>query len=264
LRLLEPRIKADIKATDDIVDWLSPLVFSKTQHDQIAQRQEGTGKWFLESPKFQSWQLGSDKTLFCPGIPGAGKTIMAATVIDHLLRAARHDIGITYLFCEYKAQSDQSTANLFAALLKLLVQTRLGIPTSVRQIYEDHMKQRTRPSLDEILQALQSVCLNYTTVYVIVDALDECSNHNLARDQLITGLRELQAKVDLRLLFTSRPILGITQQFQLDPVLEVRATEEDVRRYVLAQMPRLPKCIHRDEDLKSILQTKISDAVDGM
>src|SRR5947207_3898983 len=78
-----------------IMEWLSPIDFPAQQHDIITQRQEGTGQWFIDTPEFKRWLHGYDKTLFCPGIPGAGKTMMAAITIDHLLGIRGcSDIGV--------------------------------------------------------------------------------------------------------------------------------------------------------------------------
>jgi Cdc6-like AAA superfamily ATPase len=247
------------------MEWLSPTDFPAQQHDIITRIQESTGQWFLDSPEFKKLLQGSDKTLFCHGIPGAGKTMMAAIAIDFLCRTAEcDDIGIAYLFCSYKAQADQSASSLFAALLKQLVQSRPDIAAPVTRNCEHHIKQRSRPSLDKILRVLQSVCLNYTTVYIVVDALDECTDRDGTQGRLIDKLRELQVKTDVRLLFTSRFIPEITQKFQLNLMLEVRASEEDVKRFVAGQMPRLPNCIRRDDELKQAVQNKIVEAVDGM
>jgi Cdc6-like AAA superfamily ATPase len=244
------------------MEWLSPTDFPAQQHDIITRREGGTGQWFLETLEFKRWLQGCDKTLFCSGIPGAGKTMMAAIAIDHLCKTAQSDeIGIAYLFCNYKAQADQSAPSLLAALLKQLVQSRPDIAAPVTHMYDDHSKRNNRPSLDEILRSLQSVCSDYTTVYIIVDALDECTDKDGNRGRLIDKLRELQATTDVRLLFTSRSIPDITQKFEPNPMLEVRAREEDVRRFVACQMSRLPKY---EEQLKSAIQDRIVEAVDGM
>ena len=246
-----------------ILKWLSPTDFLTQQHDIITRREQGTGQWFIDSPKFKRWLKGSDKTLFCYGMPGAGKTMMTAIAIDHLCATAPSgDIGIAYVFCNYKAQADQSALSLLAALLKQLV--RPDIAAAVTRMYNHHSKRKSRPSLEEIFGALQSVCSNYTTVYIVVDALDECADRDGARGRLIDKLRELQARIDMRLLFTSRFIPEITQKFQSNPMLEVRASEEDVKRFVAGQMPRLPECIQRDEDLKQDVQNMIVEAFGGM
>ncbi|KAF2239786.1 hypothetical protein EV356DRAFT_111079 [Viridothelium virens] len=77
-------------------------------------------------------------------------------------------------------------------------------------------------------------------------------------------MRELQARGDVRLLVTSRPIPAATDYLQGDPQLEVRASEEDIKCFVAAQIPHLPRCIKLDETLKNAVQTKIVEVVDGM
>jgi hypothetical protein len=249
----------------DIMEWLSPTDFPAQQHDIITRRQEGTGQWFLGSPEFKSWLQGCNKTLFCPGIPGAGKTMMAGITIDHLCREiSSESVGLAYLFCNYNRQADQNLSSLFAALLKQLVRSRPDIAAPVKDIYDGHSRLNSRPSISEILGALQSVCLSYTTMFIVVDALDECADRDGTQSRLIDELQNLQAKVDLRLLFTSRFIPDIVLKFRSNPVLEVRAREDDVGRFIAGQIPRLPKCIQRDEELRNTIQTRISQAVDGM
>ena len=67
-----------------IADWLTPIDYASQQSDFIRARQEGTGEWLLKSSEFQDWVSQSKQTLFCPGIPGAGKTMITSIVIEHL------------------------------------------------------------------------------------------------------------------------------------------------------------------------------------
>jgi hypothetical protein len=248
----------------DIMEWLSPIDFPAQQQDIISRRQEGTGQWFLDSLTFKRWLQGSDKTLFCPGMPGAGKTMIAAIAIDHLYSTAGgNNIGIAYLFCSYKAHTDQSASSLLAALLKQLVQSRPDSAGPVTQMYDDYLKRKSRPTFDKIFGSLQSICSNDKIVYIVVDALDECADRG-ARDQLIDKLCDLQAQIDVRLLFTSRLIPEIRHKFESDPTMEVRARKEDVRQFVAGQIPRLQNFIQRDEQLKDAIQNEIVKAVDGM
>ncbi|KAH8719357.1 nucleoside phosphorylase domain-containing protein [Phaeosphaeriaceae sp. PMI808] len=122
-----------IKTIEKSLSGFSPTNFRAQQQDIISQRQKGTSQWFLDSVEFQEWLQGPNKTLFCPGIPGAGKTMMVAVAIDFLYREKkkRDSIGIACLFCNYKAQADQSAVNLLASILKQLIQTRQSIPEPV-------------------------------------------------------------------------------------------------------------------------------------
>ncbi|KAF2635464.1 hypothetical protein P280DRAFT_523005 [Massarina eburnea CBS 473.64] len=67
-----------------IMDWISLADFPAQQSDFIGHRQKQTGMWFLESQEFTEWVHGSNRTLFCPGIPGAGKTMMSAITVGYL------------------------------------------------------------------------------------------------------------------------------------------------------------------------------------
>lgn len=240
--------------------------FPAQQSDIIGRRQEGTGQWFLDDPAFAKWLSQPKETLFCPGIPGAGKTMIAAIVIDHLLKAVQSSaVGVAYVYCNYKAQGEQDAASLLAAILKQLVQTRPSIVEPVERLRKKYANLGTnKPSADETFGALQSVIAEFSTTYVVVDALDESPNGDGTRHRFLGQLRALQAKSDVRLVFTSRFIPDIVDEFREAPTLEVRAHEEDVRRFVAGQIYRLPKCIQRDAALRDMVQEKVTRAVDGM
>ena len=67
-----------------IIDWLSPVDYTSQQSDFIGRRQAGTGQWLFGSEEFQAWLNKNKLTLFCPGIPGAGKTMITSIVVNHL------------------------------------------------------------------------------------------------------------------------------------------------------------------------------------
>jgi hypothetical protein len=250
---------------DEVLEWISPTDFPAQQSDFIARKQEGTGLWFLESTVFMEWIHGSKKTLFCPGIPGAGKTMMAAITIDYLLRTVqRNNISVAYLYCNYKAQADQTTTNLLAAILKQLVQAQLSMLKPVVCLYDHHASRGTKPSLEEIFSALQSVLASHSSVYLVVDAFDECSDKEGVRSQLLDKLHALQSKTDLHLMVTSRFIPEIINKFHSVPTLEVRANEVDIKQFVKGQIYLLPNCVQRDDLLQAMVQKKLVEAVDGM
>ena len=53
----------------EIINWLSPLEFFSKQNDALSRRQEGTGRWLLESSEFRSWlDTPGKEVLWCPGL----------------------------------------------------------------------------------------------------------------------------------------------------------------------------------------------------
>jgi hypothetical protein len=130
------------------------------------------------------------KTLFCPGIPGAGKTILTAITIDDLTMRFRSeaDIGIAYLYCNFRRQDKQKANDLLASLLKQLSQERASLPDSVKALYKKHKDKRTRPSFDEISKTFQSVTAMFSKVFIIIDALNKCQTTNSCQTRLLTEI----------------------------------------------------------------------------
>lgn len=239
--------------------------FATQQTDFSSQRQKGTGTWFLKSPEFVGWRSGTQgSVLFCPGIPGAGKTMLSSLVIDHLW-TIYPDVGtgVAYMYCNYKKYEEQKAVDLLSALLKQLVQQQISIPESVQALYKQYRGRRTRPSFDEVLKTLQGVIKGYRQVFIVVDALDECQDGFDGRDALLFGVRSLRS-FGAKIMVTSRAISKITQEFETDTALKIRAHEEDVRRYVCGQVGRLAKCVSSRPALEQLIISSITDAVDGM
>ena len=64
-----------------LVDVLSPLQSLKRHQDVRSKRLDNTGGWLLRHNRFCLWRdsaskMGNNATLFCYGMPGAGKTIL--------------------------------------------------------------------------------------------------------------------------------------------------------------------------------------------
>ncbi|KAI3320964.1 hypothetical protein HD806DRAFT_537622 [Xylariaceae sp. AK1471] len=70
--------------------------------------------------------------------------------------------------------------------------------------FNRHDANRTRPSLDEILTALQSVAALYSRVFIVVDALDECQVSDGCRMIFLSKIFSLQAKCGPNIFATSR------------------------------------------------------------
>ncbi|KAF5972618.1 ankyrin repeat protein [Fusarium bulbicola] len=244
-----------------ILKLLSPIDYEAQHFDFLERRQPRTGEWLLNSVKYQNWVDGRGQALFCPGIPGAGKTIMAATVIDHLMVKHHNDstIGMAYIYCDFRRKSDQTVNNLLASILKQLIRHS---PQRSRLIRELDIS--VRPTSAKIFVNLRQVVGLYSKVYVVVDALDECEVANGCRARFMAYLKDLHIKCGINLLATSRFIFEITQIFTEDPSIEIRAAVSDINKYVEGHLDRLPKFVRGNSALKGDIEKGISEAADGM
>ena len=191
--------------------------------------------------------------------------MLASLVIDHLSETIRQgSTSVIYIYCDYRAQFEQTLPSLIASLLKQSLQQQPVIPADIRKACQDHQKAGTRPDSHDMLKMLRRSTECFTRTYFVVDALDELSSEDQVRHNLLEELRSLQAAHGHNLLTTSRHITNLALDFQAPLCIEIRASPEDVRRYVCGHMTQLPNCVRTKEELQEEIVNSIVAAVDGM
>ncbi|KAI0859030.1 hypothetical protein F4860DRAFT_280944 [Xylaria cubensis] len=256
----------DKKEDLEILNWLIPTDYGPQQTDYLRRRQTGTGQWLLNSEEYQNWIKEPNKTLFCPGIPGAGKTILTSIVVEDLEKRFYNKTTtvVAYLYCNYKRQAEQTIENLLSSLLKQVAQTQPSLPHSLEELYNRHKVNRTRPLSDKVYKALESVALQNSRVFIIVDALDECQPFDGCRTKFLSAIFDLQKKARVNIFATSRFISDVTDQFKGAISMEIRATKDDISKYLQGHLPELPKFVTNHSSLQDEITTSITEAADGM
>lgn len=253
----------DTMTRNKVLNWISPTDYPAEHSEILRRRQDATGRWFLRAPEVQRWLNEPREHLFCHGIPGAGKSMIAAIAIEFLQNKVQNDaIGVVFVFFHYKIQEDYDVATFLGAVLKQLIQAQRSIPDHIARLYEEHTAKGTNLCSDEIMNALQSVASTLSRLYVVVDALDECPGGGICR-RFMSYLHALRSLTDIRLMTTSL-ISSDAEDFHGALKLDVQATPGDIKRYVAGQIDELPKCIRRNVSLQYEVQEKISTAAGGM
>ncbi|KAF3906944.1 hypothetical protein AA313_de0207952 [Arthrobotrys entomopaga] len=254
----------DREEESKILRWLTDVDYHSRQNDHFNSRQPKTGEWLLNSVQYQEWLHTNQKILFCHGMPGAGKTVMTSVVVDHLETHYLNDleIGIAYIYFNFKQTKEQEIDKLLLSLLKQLSLRQESVPNCVAELYQRHFWNETRPSRREITTSLASVAALYSRVFIIVDAVDECQSG----DNRSTFLNELFRLRDhnANIFATSRPIFDIETDFKNADsiVLEIKASVEDVRRYLDGKINASGKTVMK-RNRKDII-SKISEMASGM
>jgi Cdc6-like AAA superfamily ATPase len=252
----------------DLMKWISPIDTAAKQADKLKLRLNGTGRWFLETNEFVTW-FNQDqdqknwRTLFCPGAPGTGKTLMISAVIDQLHRRIRHDstIRLAYFYCNYRERL--TIEEILANILKQLIQGQM-VPHRLKSLYDSHRKYESHLTLEEILELLELAISGFSKVFIIIDALDECQLPNSHQRVLLTQISGLQSIHTLGLLITSRDNPDISDMFHNFPHLRIAAKDMDIRELLKNSLRRLPRCVQQSPDLQEEIFAAVMNAADGM
>ena len=220
----------------------------------------------MDSPEFRALQKAELKTLFCPGIPGAGKTILTSIVIDDLTTRFSDDktVGVAYLYCNFRRHEEQRIEFLLASILRQISQIQRPIPEPVKSLYDKHSRLGTFPSASDISQTISLALGPFSRIFILLDALDECSASNGTRNHLLEAVFKLQQTFSVNLFATSRFIQDITSQFANNPTLEIRAQSEDIKAYAVGRMQHLPAYVRNSQEFQDEIVARIADVVDGM
>ncbi|RYO98812.1 hypothetical protein DL764_006975 [Monosporascus ibericus] len=187
-------IRQDAREADEkcqeILNWLTPLNYAAQQSDSYSRARPGTAQWLLDSDEYRRWLTLGNRTLFCPGIPGAGKTTLTSIIIKDLHDRFGSDptIGIAHAYFNFNRKDEQELQGLLSGLLKQLAQSQPSLPDIIQDPHERHKIRRSRPSPSEISTVPKSPAKTYSKVYFLIDALDECKRSPKA---LRNALRDL-------------------------------------------------------------------------
>ncbi|KAJ5779346.1 hypothetical protein N7457_007066 [Penicillium paradoxum] len=260
----QKRILENKARHEKIVTYLAKFDFSARYKDVFLTRYKGTGQWFLEAEAFQRWLNTEGQTLWCPGIPGAGKTILLAVAINYLQqRVSKQDEAVLFAFCDYKDRANQNAENVLLSLWRQLMQKRILSEVECESLEATYIKRGVAPTTDVLVKMISDEASKYPRVFILLDALDELDTES--RDTLLYLLSKLSIKRNL--LVTSRVPKEKTSQFRDVPQLEIRAKDTDITDYIngrLESVANLRTRVERNHRLREEIRSTVTKKADGM
>lgn len=188
-----------------------------------------------------------------------------STVINYLKQERRRKkTGVAYVYCVHNG-ADQTASNFLGSMLRQLATQSAAILEDIKLCHKHHGHYGTRPSLNEISRLLRSQVEEFEEVFIVIDALDECPERDQTRKLLLVETRGLLPKVSL--MVTSRDMPSIEIMFKHDTRLEIRAQDQDVRKFINSQMDQRDELIdllegHRD--VRSSIIATVLEKTSGM
>ena len=124
-----------------------------------------------------------------------------------------------------------------------------------------------RPDVQQLLGGLAEILRSLSTVYLVVDALDESKG---PRDNLLGMLKTLATEPRFRkikLLVTSRghfDIQTVMTSFSASVEMHIDPVQADIRRYVYKTLQTNRRFSHWPEDLRREVQDQLAVGARGM
>ncbi|KAF8492082.1 hypothetical protein F5888DRAFT_1909336 [Russula emetica] len=264
----------------DLRRWLSPPDPSTNHNIACNAHHEGTATWFFRGSIYQDWKsTSSEPLLWIYGKPGSGKTILCSTIIQDIkVMCDARQASMAYFYYDFRDIDKQHWRHLITSLLTQLSSYSGPRCDILSRLYSKHDDGAQQPSDDTLTRCLKEMLTvpDQRPIYLIIDALDECSNtsgipsHRNRVLQLLKELANLHLP-NLHLCVTSRPEVDIREV--LEPLTSSRVSlhdqsgqkkdiEDYVRSVVYSDLEPIMRR-WRKEDKELVIET-LSERADGM
>ncbi|KAJ6024580.1 hypothetical protein N7540_005377 [Penicillium herquei] len=220
----------------EITKWLQPTPYDFERSEYARHRVShllGTGAWLTSTPVYQQWHSGDNGLLWIKGIPGSGKSVMAASIIKQL-----QDMHVPVIYFFFR-QIIEANHKPIVALRDWLCQILDYSPPLQVKLHQCVEEKRSLDDLSpmDLWDDLKMALSGLTSVYCVTDALDEM---DLGNDDFLHGLVDLGRwrPKNIKVLMTSRPIARLETSLRSSMIsipqirLEERMVDLDIGAYV--------------------------------
>ncbi|KAH9039461.1 hypothetical protein EDB83DRAFT_2295745, partial [Lactarius deliciosus] len=250
-----------------------------TNHNFASDRQhEGTAEWFIRNDKFVGWKV-TGSLLWIHGKPGSGKSVLCSAIINDITTQYNEgSASMAYFYFDFRDINKQARRSLLSSFLTQLSNRSDHFCDILSRLYRVHDNGAHQPNDSALFQCLKEMLTlpNQGSVYLIMDALDECSDTSdvpSPREQVLELVKDL---ADLRIpslhiCITSRPEVDISDVLESIASQAVSLQDEsgqkkDITDYVRSVVySGSGKFMRRwrFEDKEHVIET-LSERADGM
>ena len=256
----------------DVLRWLSAPDPSTNYQNACRSRHAETGSWFLKGEEFSQWKADTNSLLWLHGKAGSGKTVLISTVISELLYQCNHAGGsnLTYFFFDFNDPEKQQSSGMIRSIASQLYSQSNDTMTELESLFSKCQDSQQPAELAALMATLQAAVRNAEHTYIILDALDECSD-------IVELLAVIQKIVEwnipaLHLLCTSRWLTTVKETME-NPTqsahviqIEGQMVDKDISNYIsqtLQTDPKLKRWRGRP-DVREEIRIAMTEKVDGM
>ncbi|KAK5157600.1 hypothetical protein LTS14_004365, partial [Recurvomyces mirabilis] len=218
-------------------------------------------RWILDHPQYIQWRDSDQcQTLWVKGDPGKGKTMLLCGIVNELDSHLADRDRLSYFFCQASDARINNASAVLRGLMLLLVNRQASLTMHIQEEYDRSGKSLFEDgnawfALSDIFTRMLQDS-SFGTVYLIIDALDECVED---MDRLTGFIRQTsRVSTKVKWLVSSRNWPSIKEQIatvddhdELSLELNADAVSQAVRVYVKHKVLQLSAQKNYTKDLQS-------------
>lgn len=229
------------RTVQQVKDWLNPTDSDSPASEyrkHLRSHAQGTGEWIFETTQYRDWsQSESIGNLWIRGIPGCGKSVVAANLTSRLQRF-NHNRPVLFFFFREIIQANRSPRSLLQDFCFKLLAYSPYLQSALKQLRQDFPDVGSVP-FGKLWECLATSLQSMEKVYCIVDALDEMERDN---DEWLEDFLNLgrQYPQSIKLIVTSRQVPHVEKHMSgsslVDLRLDRRRVDQDISTFVTQRL----------------------------
>ncbi|KAI3317226.1 ankyrin repeat-containing domain protein [Xylariaceae sp. AK1471] len=262
------------KQRSGLLNWLCTVDHSEMYNAARDKHESGTCDWLIrDSKEFKTWEGSPSSLLWLYGKAGSGKSILSSSVVKYLRDRYASDPGsaFAYFFFSFSDQEKQKVVVMLASLVKQLYASRPDTPQPVKSLGE-YKEKGERPDIETLEATLIATASGFSSVSIVIDALDECPTLNGERRKLLRSLNRIVSAMprNLHVFCTSRvepdisaamsTVLSLPSRASIDLIAN---TNHDIGLYIDSVFASADYSLWPD-DLKAEAKALLIERADGM
>lgn len=252
------------------LDAIGPIEPHRNHQMGLRLRHPATGLWFIEGDDFNTWLNTAGAKLWLYGIPGAGKTVLASSIIQVALAKTSRHVALAYFYCDYKDLAMQQPTNILGSLARQIATQDEQSFEKLQAFYAKHVsvsRGSTMYDPTDLYELIVDMASFYDCAMIVVDALDECETQTASVVSLLKSLNRPGESNTVKTLFLSRDEIDTRELLKDYTPVAIAARTSDLELYVGAEIElriRNKQLRIKDQTLKEYIMERLVDGAEGM
>ena len=255
-----PHVRAKIQK------WLCPSEYTAESGDynkHLRSYCPNTGEWLRKSDQYFRWHDVGETALWVNGIPGSGKSVVAASLANDFDKHER--AVVLYFFFRYANVANRTPKQMIRDWLSQLLDHSTLLQARLKDLLERSISHES-VTFEDLWTPFVQAAVAFPKIYCVADALDEMEPGN---DWILHRLAELgrQTPSTLKMLLTSRQSPHIEKVYKEPLVLSInldrRLIDHDIATYIHHLLSDNP-AMHLSNDQSKLIESTVQSKANGL